>query len=385
MLNATRRTLAGFPPVLIDGLVALGLMACADFVALQDGTLSPIHAAVLALVFLPLTVRRRWPTPVTLVVGAALLINLGAGYRDSFFETFAILLAAYTMYARSSWRWPLLWTSAILFLGLNGSFLIDWHNKGAVNWTDLPYNYLVFGVSVAFGYASRAHRAYAAQLEERNRLLAHEVALEERNRIARELHDVVAHGVSVMVLQATAGSRVAARDPTRAAAALEVIQETGREALESLRRAVGVLRANSPVAPELEPLPDLGQLELLIEQVRRAGLLVELQVKGERRPLPAGVELSAYRVVQESLTNVLKHARASRVRVLVEYADDSLSLEVVDDGGGAEGGSIAESAPGHGLAGMRERVGLFGGELLADLAEGGFRVRAHIPLQPAYQ
>jgi signal transduction histidine kinase len=380
MVNEIGRRLAALPPTLADLAIALALMACADLVALQVGTASLEHVAILAIVMLPLSVRRRWPTVVTWVVGGALLLNLGAGFADSFFETFAILLAAYTMYAQAAVHWPLAVTTLIVFVGLNASFLIDWHNKGTVTWTDLPYNYLIFGVSVALGYSTRLRHAHIAQLEERNRLLAREAALEERNRIARELHDVVAHGVGVMVLQATAGSRVAGRDPARAAAALDVIQDTGRQALDSLRRVVGVLRTDTDAELELQPQPGLDQLEVLVEEVRRAGIPVELRVEGERRRLPQGVELSAYRVVQESLTNVLKHARATSAQVTVDFGASQLGLEIQDDGdGGGDGAS-----GGHGVAGMRERVQLYGGELRAGRGERGFRVSAHIPLRPAY-
>ncbi len=379
MMSELGRRLAAVPPFIVDLGLALALMGCADLVAGEQGTLSLEHAAILALVTLPLSLRRRWPEAVVLVVGSALLLNLSAGFVDSFFETFAILVAAYTMYAQRGWRRSTVATALILFIGLNISFAIDWHNKGVVTWTDVPYNYLVFGVAIALGYTSRVRRASIDQLEERNRLLAREAALEERNRIARELHDVVAHSVSVMVLQATAGRRVAERDPGAAVAALDVIQETGRQALNSLRRAVGVLRADADAQPELEPQPGLDQLEVLVDEVRRAGMRVELQVAGQRRRLPQGVELSAYRVVQEFLTNVLKHARASSARVVIDYGDDQLDLEIQDDGDG----SATDSSTGHGLAGMRERVQLFGGELSAGRADGGFRVSAQIPLLPA--
>jgi signal transduction histidine kinase len=380
MVNEIGRRLAALSPTLADLAIALALMACADLVAVQAGTLSLEHATILAIVMLPLSLRRRWPTVVTWVVGGALMLNLGAGFTDSFFETFAILLAAYTMYAKAAVHWPLAVTTLILFVGLNASFLVDWHNKGTVTWTDLPYNYLIFGVSMALGYSTRLRHTHIAQLEERNRLLAREAALEERNRIARELHDVVAHGVSVMVLQATAGSRVAGRDPARAAAALDVIQETGRQALDSLRRVVGVLRSDTETELELQPQPGLDQLEVLVEEVRRAGIPVELRVAGDRRPLPQGVELSAYRVVQESLTNVLKHARATSAQVTVDYGESQLDLEIQDDGDGDGDGASA----GHGVAGMRERVQLHGGELRVGRGERGFRVSAHIPLRPAY-
>ncbi len=222
-------------------------------------------------------------------------------------------------------------------------------------------------------------RTYRTQIKEREQLLARELVIEERTRIARELHDVVAHGVSVMVLQATAGSRVAARDPARAAAALDVIQDTGRDALENLRRVVAVLRSEGDNEPQLLPQPGLDQVETLVEQMRRAGMVVDLTIRGRRRALPAGIELSVYRVVQESLTNVLKHASASKAGVVLDYRDRELIVEIADDGHTA----AAATPGGSGVAGMRERISLCGGEFNAGRGVGGFTVRARIPLAAA--
>ena len=182
-----------------------------------------------------------------------------------------------------------------------------------------------------------------------------------------------------MVLQATAGSRIADRDPARAAAALEVIQETGRQALEDLRRVVGVLRSDGDDGAQLLPQPGLDQLEALVDEMRRAGVVVDLAIVGARRPLPAGIELSVYRVVQESLTNVLKHAGASKARVVLNYGDRELIVDVEND-------ARATSAPttgGSGLTGMRERISLCGGELTAGRRDAGFAVCARIPIGAA--
>ena len=242
MMSQLGRRLAAVPPLIADLALALALMGCADLVAVEQGTLSLEHATIIARVPLPLSLRRRWPPEITVLTGIGLLNNLNFGYQNSFFMTFGLLVAAYTMYSRSPWGWRRWVTTALLVIGLNGSFAVDWHNLGRVNLTDIPYNYLVFGCRPALGYSLRTHRAYAAKLEEDQHRRARDAVNEERNRIARELHDVVAHSVSIMVLQATAGRRVAARDPSRAAEALEVIQRTGREALDNLRRVVGVLR-----------------------------------------------------------------------------------------------------------------------------------------------
>jgi len=380
MASQLLRRLRATPPTLADGLLALALMVFADRHALESepGHLAPLHLLTIALITLPVTFRRVNPVAVSWAVGSGLLLNLLAGYSDSFFETFALLVSIYTMVAHTH-PGPLLWaTLAADVLGLHVSFLIDWHNKGQVTVSDLPYNYLIFAVTVMLGYSLRTRRANIRQLEEASRILAREAAAEERTRIARELHDVVAHNVGVMVLQATAGSRLARRDPATAAGAFDVIQETGRRALTDLRRVVGVLRAGEAAGVDVEPQPGLAQLESLVDEVRRAGVPVELRLSGERRALAPAMELSAYRIVQESLTNVLKHAGASHVDVEVSYGESELRVEVIDDGRGAN----AVPTGGSGLTGMRERVRLFGGELFAGGEAGGFRVSARLPFGP---
>jgi signal transduction histidine kinase len=239
------------------------------------------------------------------------------------------------------------------------------------------------------GDRARVQRALAAELSDRAVRLEREregearrAVASERARIARELHDVVAHHVSMMVVQAEAGPLAVERDPARAAGAFEAIAATGRQALVEMRRLLGVLRGDGQ-APSLAPQPGLDQVPSLVEQVGRAGLEVELVVEGEKAPLPAGVELSAYRIVQEALTNAVRHAGPGRARVLVRYGERDLELTVRDEGGG--GGAAPAGGPpsrsGQGLVGMRERVSLFGGELHAGPGpDGGFTVAARLPL-----
>jgi signal transduction histidine kinase len=219
-------------------------------------------------------------------------------------------------------------------------------------------------------------RERRAALAERERdLVAREAVVEERARIARELHDVIAHNVSMMVVQAGAERRVVGESSTREV--LETVEQIGRGALTEMRRLVGMLRSDGD--DPLQPQPGLEDLPTLVTQVREAGLPVELRVEGERRALPAGVELSAYRIVQEALTNALKHAGDARAEVHVRYGADSLELEIVDDGA-----ATAEDAPtgGHGLVGMRERVALYGGRIDAGRrANGGFGVRVLLPVR----
>ncbi|GAA3157160.1 hypothetical protein GCM10010466_55050 [Planomonospora alba] len=241
---------------------------------------------------------------------------------------------------------------------------------------------------VGAGVTARRHRRLAlrarelaVQAEERGELLAREAVTEERVRIARELHDVVAHSVSAMVMQ-TGAARLML-DPGQVAQreALNVVEETGREAVEELRRMVGLLRTGRE-GGGLSPQPGLALLDDLVEQARAAGLDVSLTVEGTPARLPAGLDLSAYRIVQEALTNTLRHAGPTRSRVTISYRPRALCLDIVDDGPrdgripGAPGGGS-----GHGLVGVRERVALFHGRLSAGpLPAGGYGVRVSLPL-----
>jgi signal transduction histidine kinase len=215
-------------------------------------------------------------------------------------------------------------------------------------------------------------------LAERERdIAAREAVVEERARIARELHDAIAHNVSMMVVQAGAERRTLAEaSPTREV--LETVEQIGRSALTEMRRLVGMLRSDD--AEPLAPQPGLRDLPTLVTQVREAGLPVDLELDGDPRDLPVGLELSAYRIVQEALTNALKHAGAdAHATVTVSYGADSLSLEVTDDGTGSP---VAVGGGGHGLVGMRERVALYGGRFeAARRSGGGFTVRVLLPIR----
>ena len=221
-------------------------------------------------------------------------------------------------------------------------------------------------------------RERRARLAERERdLAAREAVLEERARIARELHDAIAHNVSMMVVQAGAERRTLA-DASQTREVLETVEHIGRAALTEMRRLVGMLRSDD--AEPLAPQPGLRDLSTLVTQVREAGLPVDLEIDGDPRELPVGLELSAYRIVQEALTNALKHAGDAHATVHVRYGPDSLELEIVDDGAGVQ---VPVASGGHGLVGMRERVAVFGGVLEANRRlEGGYRLRATLPLGP---
>ena len=338
-----------------------------------------LGALATLLATLPIGLRRRRPFPVLLVTGGASIAHIVLGFSNPFLITFAVLVALYSVANHASWAVSV--SAAVLTATvLPVSFALDWHNQGQVYLSDLPYNYGLFGAAWVLGDNVRRQREQAqlamrlaAAEEQRSK---HAVA-DERVRIARELHDVVAHTLSVIVLQAGAGRRIAPQQPDRAAAVLGGIETLGREALGDMRRLVGMLRTGPE--REHEPQPTLERLPELADRVRSAGLDVDVRTEGEARPLPPGVDLSAYRIVQEALTNTLRHAGAAGAMVVVRYGGAGVEVEVTDDGRGP-GPSGNGAAGGHGLAGMRERVGMFGGELEVGAREGGgFRVRALLP------
>jgi signal transduction histidine kinase len=240
-------------------------------------------------------------------------------------------------------------------------------------------------------YSMRKRRFYVATLEvgaatvdlERDHLARIAVA-DERAAIARELHDVVAHSLAVMIVQADGGGYAFDSDPDQARQALKTVAETGREALEDMRRLVEVLRGTQlePDGSDGRIAVTLDRLDPLVERARSAGLSVDVTVTGEQPPLPSAVEVSLYRIVQESLTNVLRHAGAgAHVRLRLGYAPEAVSVSVVDDGGAATAGATLSPGSGHGLVGMRERVNVHGGELAARPLGSGWAVDATIPLR----
>jgi signal transduction histidine kinase len=248
---------------------------------------------------------------------------------------------------------------------------------------DIFFSNLLFAVVWFAGFLlgrkfeeADAVRERAERLEREREKEARVAVAEERARIARELHDVVGHSVSVMTVQASGVRRLLREDQEREREALLIVERTGREALAEMRRMVGVLRRPEE-APTLAPQPSLEHLERLVEQARDAGLPVDLRVEGEAVELPAGVDLTAYRLVQEGLTNALKHAHATHAEVLVNYGEGQLEVVVSDDGKGVGNGD----GGGHGLVGMRERVSVYGGELDAGPQPGGgYRLRAKLPV-----
>jgi signal transduction histidine kinase len=239
-------------------------------------------------------------------------------------------------------------------------------------------------VSWTTGFVLSRRTEHAREMAERARLLEQEqreaaerAVSEERQRIARELHDVIAHSVSVMTVQAGAVRRLLLPEQDKERRALEAVEATGREALTEMRRLVGLLREQGAM-PEFSPQPGLATIDSLLDGVRAAGLPVELEVAGDPRELPPGVDLAAYRVVQEALTNALKYAGPAQAWVAITWTEDELELEVSNDGRGDGDGN----GGGHGLTGMRERVSLYGGDIESGEREGGgYFVRARLPLE----
>ena len=320
--------------------------------------------------------RRGYPVPVAFASGALATVYGLSSLPDPAVP-YAGLVGLYSVAAYGSrwWAWA---TAVIAAVTIGIATTVD----ATADVQDVAVNYLLFAAAWVLGDGARTRRERAGELEERaaqaertRAAEAERAVVEERNRIAREMHDVVAHHVSLMVVQAEAGPVAVERNPEQAVQAFDSISATGRQAMAEMRRLLGVLRQDG--SAERAPRPGLDQLSALVEGVRASGLTVDLQVEGGPRPLPSSVDLSAYRLLQEALTNVSRHAGPAQVRVQVTYAPDALLLDVVDDGVGAAGRS---EPGGHGLVAMRERVALVGGTLdVGPRDGGGWAVSARLP------
>ena len=368
-------------------VVALGLALAIAVLDLHKGgkypgPRGPLWFDVLAVFawVVPLFWRRRYPFLAPVAVCVAIAATSFVDDRlvqDNFVPWLLGIAVAFLFGSLSQPRQAV--TGLAILLGTGATVV---HNDpigtgGDYIWISLSFcvSWAVgFGLSYQFREADEA-RERAERLEREREEQAQLAVAEERARIARELHDIVGHSVSVMTVQ-TAGVRsLLEPDQEREREALQVVEQTGREALAEMRRLVGVLRRPEE-APALAPQPSLEHLDKLVEQAREAGLPVELSVEGDPLELPAGVDLTAYRLVQEGLTNAIKHANARRAEVVVRYGDGHVDLTVTDDGGGDGTGDSG----GHGLVGMRERISVYGGELEAGpRPEGGYRLHARLP------
>lgn len=374
-------------PVVITGI---GVVDIATHVRTKAFPGSPaVHVVFLLAATGALGLRRRVP-----ILGPTAAIGIATGWASVWpsdsqasFEAFLVLVAASYAIASGNRGVRLRWGTAVLigyFVASQIVLVITGGYEGDV----LP---LMVWMGAAWGIGlvlrsrseqARRARELAAQLEVSQSHRMAEAVEHERSRIARELHDVVAHALSVVVVQAVAERRARAHgtaDPESTDAVLDSVARAGREALVDLRRLLGLLRqVDEP--PSLAPQPSLAQLDALVAPVREAGVGVAVQIDGRAEDLPAGVDLTAYRIVQESLTNVLKHAGATQVDVAIRHRPGRIEIDVIDDGAA---GSRKPAAPGagHGLLGMAERVSIFGGTVsTGPRAEGGWAVRARLPV-----
>ncbi|WP_220183359.1 sensor histidine kinase [Sphaerisporangium album] len=376
-------------PVVLDGLFAAGyvaLFSVSTFERVPDGDAGTAVAwgLLLAGMGLPLAVRRLWPVP---VFGVVLVLGVVSALLDAVRDPFAG--AAFALYTVALTVPGVRWVSTRT-IGLVSAVVIigsAMAGPAAGFVRGFPYPVLLFGATLmggswTIGRAVRERRTYVARTAED---AARRAVTDERLRIARELHDVVAHSMTLITVKAGIADHVADQHPQEARAALREIESVSRGALTEMRHMLGVLRAETVAEPDrddLHPAPGLARLPELAEGAAVAGVRVELDVR-DVEGLPEGLELSAYRIVQEALTNVVRHAAPARCRVVVRGSRGAVRIEVTDDGPGARVlPAAAESAPGHGLAGMRERVAMYGGEFAAGpRPEGGFAVSARLPYE----
>ena len=376
-IRAVVRMLRGHP-FASDGLLAFALAAFVlSEVFTSGGYLTGsnwVYVPVAVVMTLPLAWRRRAPLlVVALVMGAFAAQSLildPTPTPDA--ELIPALIAVYSVAAHGE-RW-------VSFVGGGLSLVAGLIWLGV---DDFLLPTVMFGGAWFAGRLVQKRQLYAQAFAERARVLERErdanarvAAAEERVRIAREMHDVLGHSVSVMVVQAGAERLALGEERPVTREALLAIERTGREALAEMSRLLGILRKEGE-SLSLAPRPSLAQVDVLVQTVRDAGLPVELRVEGAQADLPPGVDVSAYRIVQEALTNVVKHAGPARASVVVRYGRQAIEVEVIDDGRRSVNGNTA----GYGLAGMRERVELHGGMLEAgSRSEGGFAVKARLPL-----
>jgi signal transduction histidine kinase len=317
---------------------------------------------------LPLLARRRWPVPAAIAVIGALAVEAQVAYAgsESSAALIAIIIAFFTLGRRVETSSALISLALGLVLGVT----IVAADAGPITASQITFLAIVSITPFAAGAALRSGERETADAQER----AARAVAEERTRIARELHDMVGHAMSVVSLQAGAARLVLDKDPERAHAALVAIEDTTRDALAEMRRLIGILRDMGE--PGTAPQPGVGEIERLVQSVRDAGLDVELHRDGTAGPIPPAVDLAAYRIVQEALTNALKHGRGGAL-VALHGSEDALGIEVTSSGTGPD----ADGANGHGLVGMRERVDHCGGTLEVGDVPGGFVVRARLPLR----
>ena len=373
-----RRFLTTYGDLVLAG--SIGALYCLEL-AFEGDVEHRLPSMAVAVCFAAaLAVRRRAPLAV-LAVGLVVIeldntVLKGLAEAGAFLLGIVIGIYSAGRYARGYWA-----ALSIVFVGV--SIPLAAIEPGTpVAFTDFAFFGMFFGGPYVAGRVIRHRREREQQLEneagalklERD-LKAREAVAEERVRIARELHDVVAHAISVIVLQARGGRRVLQSDPVEAREALDAIERAGEQALTEMRRLLGLLRDGDEELA-LAPQPSLARIDDLAASLTETGLPVEVRVEGTPVNLPPGIDVTAYRIVQEALTNTLKHAGPARAFVVVRYEPGVVELEVLDDGPGAAGGN----GSGHGLVGIGERVAVYGGELASGRRpEGGYALRARLP------
>jgi signal transduction histidine kinase len=374
--------------VLMFPVLALSLLIRARYVGLTtDGYPREIPLGIhLFMAFgscLPLVFRRRWPRTIFAIIALVAFVQWLLGVNLAVSDL-AVLIAMYTVAAECTFRWALAASLVAEFGVFLAVFSMVRTEHLRAEWRSTIPSTVTIAAIVLSGLYVNTRRKYTVSLEERAKRLERErdaqaeaAAAAERARIAREMHDVIAHSISVMVIQADGAAWQVETDAARARRAMEAIGATGRQALTEMRRMLGVLREGGGAA--LAPQPGVDQLGDLVEQMRTAGLPIRLVSEGTPAPLPAGLELTIYRIVQEALTNVLKHAGpAATARVEIHYGGQLIEVRVNDDGRGA----TFSDGRGHGLVGMRERAAVYGGSISAGpVAGGGFEVLARLPVK----
>jgi signal transduction histidine kinase len=368
-----------------DVLVTLVAAVSAGPSTVHDNPHAQIAVTVvLGLSALPLLARRIWPVP---VFGVVLVLNAGAGFWGHVHAVngLALIIALYTVAAMRPRRDALVCAGLLELTAVIGLLLF----AGGGWWYDAIFVSGMVAAALGLGLYWATRRAYLAELHDRAERLERErdqqgalAAAAERARIAREMHDIVAHHLTVMVTLSDAAVAASAASPERASEVMRSVSATGRRALADTRRLLGVLRQRPGQDPgeNLQPVPDLAQLDSLIEQVRSAGLDTTLELHGAAPDVPAGVQLTVYRLVQEALTNTLKHGGAgARAAVRLEYLPGELRVDIDDDGAGAA--APATASVGSGLVGMQERVHAYGGDVQAGPRQpGGWKVSARLHL-----
>lgn len=363
----------------------LALAAVLAFLSVLDVVLSSdwrgplaVNVVVVPTLALALAWRRRYPLAVLgVVMGGIAALSLAFGTSETWSYVFITLVAVYSAAAHGSHR-----LIAVLLIAA-GVLVTDLRDPAINNFGDAVWSSTLFGLAFLAGLSGWAFQTRSSTLERRAEALESEeeeraeaAAAEERRRIARELHDIISHSLGVLVLQAGAAEQVLDRDPERARGVLRSIRATGQEAIGEMSTLLGLVRGEAERSRE--PQPSLADVGRLVENAREGGLPIQLSIEGDRRALPAALELSAFRIIQEGITNSVKHAGRAPTRVVVRYREHDLELEVTDEGTGTQNGA----GSGSGLAGISERVAVFGGRFEAGpRPDAGWTIRAELPLQ----